>query len=200
MNWKVAAQLLLIACFAMGAMAGDRTKPASTTSAQRPYVFGEGEYRMGPEDVVQVFVWHEADLSTTAQIRPDGKLSLPLVGEIEATGKTATDLQNEITQKLKQFVTNPVVNVTIKEVNSPKISVLGQVRKPNAYKIRQRITALDAIALAGGFTDWAKKDHVTVIRSYGTEQTRIQLDLKHMLKEGQDRPFYLEPGDTVYVE
>src|SRR5512140_1927194 len=154
MNWKVAAQIVLVACLAMGALAGDRTKSDTKSTEATQYVFGEGEYRMGPEDVVQVFVWKEPDLSTTAQIRPDGKLSLPLVGEIEATGKTATALQTELATKLKQFVNNPVVTVTIKEINSPKVSVLGQVRKPDRYRIKQRITVLEAIALAGGFTDW----------------------------------------------
>jgi polysaccharide export outer membrane protein len=162
-------------------------------------VFGQAEYRLGPEDVISIFVWKQPDLSTTVVIRPDRKISLPLLGEVDAAGKTASQLQTEIAAQLKQFVVEPRVNVIVKEINSPVISVLGQVRKPDRYHIRQRVTALEAIAMAGGFTDFAKRDKITIIRMSGDEKIRIQVDLKKVVN-GNGEVYYLEPSDTSYVQ
>src|SRR4051794_5414748 len=96
--------------------------------SDRSDTFGESEYQLGPEDVIQVFVWKEDDLTTTAVIRPDGKITLKLVGEIVASRKTSSQLQQEIVEKLKAYVSKPVVNVIVMEVNSPKVSVFGEVR------------------------------------------------------------------------
>ena len=174
---------------------------ATTQSAPAPggQAFGEREYRLGPEDVLSVFVWKQPDLSTTAVIRPDRKISLPLLGEMEAAGKTACQLQTEITAALRQFVNDPRVNVIVKEVNFPAVTVLGQVRKPDRYHIRQRVTALEAIAMAGGFTEFAKRDRVTIIRNSDPEKTRIVVDLKKVVN-GSGDVYYLEPLDTVYVQ
>jgi len=163
--------------------------------------FGREEYRLGPEDVVEIFVWKEPELSRTVVVRPDGKISMPLITELVASGKTAAQLQTEITTKLRQLVTDPVVNVIVKEINSPKISVLGEVRKPDVYSIKHKITVLDAIALAGGFTEFAKRDKVLVLRNGSSAgQQRIALNLKRLLRDGGGEVFYLEPSDTVYVE
>lgn len=188
---RLSVVLFLLALSAWGA----QQKPAPAMNAAN----GDGEYRMGPEDVVQVWVWKEADLSTTAVVRPDGKLSLPLIGELDAKGKTATQLQGEVRTKLTTYIAEPVVTVIVKEINFPKISVLGQVHKPDVYKIRQKTTVLDAIALAGGFTDYAKRDKVVIIRNTSSRPQRIQVDLKHP-DEDHKGAFYLEPSDTIYVQ
>jgi len=158
----------------------------------------DSEYFLGPEDVVQVWVWKEPDLSTTAMVRPDGKISLPLIGEMDAKGHSAVQLQEEVRKRLEVFLSQPVVTVIIKEVNFPKISVLGQVRKPDQYKVRQKITVFDAIAMAGGFTDYAKRDKVTILRSKSSPPQTIQINLKHLTKENGQ--IYVQPFDTVYVE
>jgi polysaccharide export outer membrane protein len=163
-------------------------------------MFGQSEYKLGPEDVIKVFVWKQPELSTTVVIRPDGKISLPLLGELEATGKTAVQLQEEITARLLRYVADPMVNVTVTEVNSPKISVLGQVNKPDRYPIKQRLTVLDAIALAGGFTDFAKRDKITIIRNGGSDTIRIQVNLKKLVQDGGGEVYYVEPLDTIYVQ
>jgi polysaccharide biosynthesis/export protein len=157
------------------------------------------DYRLGPEDVVEVFVWKEPDLSTNVVVRPDGKISLPLVGELEVTGKSANQLQVEIEARLQKYVSQPVVNVMVKQINSLKISVLGEVRKPDVYKIKNRVTVLDAIAMAGGFTDLARPTKVVVLRNTPAGQQRFLVNLKEVT-ERQGQPFYLEPLDTVYVE
>lgn len=161
---------------------------------------GPSEYRLGPEDVIDVFVWKEPDLSTTVVIRPDGRISLPLANELEASGKTTVQLQQEITEKLRQFISEPVVNVMVKQVNSLKISVLGEVRKPDVYRIKNRVTVLDAIAMAGGFTDLAKTSRVIVLRNAPSGPQRIKINVKQAVAEESKAPFYLQPLDTVYVE
>lgn len=158
------------------------------------------DYRLGAEDVIDVFVWKEPDLTTTAVVRPDGKISLPLANEIQASGKTATELRAEITERLTQFVTQPVVSVMVKQVNSLKISVLGEVRKPDIYRIKHRVTVLEAIAMAGGFTDLAKPNKVVIIRNGKSGPQRIRINLKQAVADEHSTPFYLEPLDTVYVE
>src|SRR5881397_196268 len=101
------------------------------------------EYRLGPEDLIEVFVWKEPDLTTAVAVRPDGRISLPLTNELQAGGQTVIQLQGEITRCLSRYISNPVVNVILKEVKSPKIAVLGEVRKPDVYKMLQKINVLD---------------------------------------------------------
>jgi len=160
MHWKaVLATVFVFAGVARIAEAADTFTPTYTASPATP------EYRLGPEDVIEVFVWKQPELTTTVVIRPDGRISLPLTNELEASGKTALQLQKEITEKLREYITQPIVNVIVKQVNSLKISVLGEVRKPDVYRIKNQVTVLDAIAMAGGFTDLARPNRVIVIRN-----------------------------------
>jgi polysaccharide export outer membrane protein len=158
------------------------------------------DYRLGPEDVIDVFVWKEPDLSTTVVVRPDGKISLPLANELEASGKTAAELQQEIVDKLRRYVTQPVVSVMVKQINSMKISILGEVRKPDVYRIKNRVTVLDAIAMAGGFTDLARPTRVIVIRNTAKGPQKIRINVKQVVTGTDQAPIYLQPMDTVYVE
>jgi polysaccharide biosynthesis/export protein len=160
----------------------------------------EAEYRLGPEDVIEVFVWKEPELTTTVTIRPDGRISLPLASELEVSGKTAAELQQEITIKLSRYVVQPVVNVMVKQVNSLKISVLGEVRRPDVYKIKNLVTVLDAIAMAGGFTDLARPNRVIVLRSTAAGPQRIKINIKQLVEDDSGAPLFLQTLDTVYVE
>ena len=191
---RVAVVTLLLTCGAALATAADVHKPPVGTTPR------EAEYRLGPEDVIEVFVWKEPELTTTVVIRPDGRISLPLANELEASGKTAVELQQEITTKLSTYVLHPVVNVMVKQVNSLKISVLGEVRRPDVYRLKNRVTVLDAIAMAGGFTDLARPNKVIVLRSTPGGPQRIKINIKQLVAEGTGAPFYLETLDTVYVE
>jgi len=160
----------------------------------------ESDYHLGPEDVIDVFVWKEPDLSTTVVVRPDGKISLPLANEIEASGKTAVELQLEIVERLRKYVIQPVVNVMVKQINSMKISVLGEVRKPDVYRIKNRVTVLDAIAMAGGFTDLARPTKVIILRNTATGPQRIRINIKQVVEDDNHAAIYLQPLDTVYVQ
>lgn len=192
---KVGVAALVIAAGSLyHALAADAAKPGTVTTVPGP------EYRLGPEDLIDVFVWKEPDLTTTAVVRPDGKISLPLANEIVASGKTAAELRTEIAERLSQFVTQPVVSVMVKQVNSLKISVLGEVRKPDIYRIKHRVTVLEAIAMAGGFTDLAKPNKVVIIRNGAAGPQRIRINVKQAVEDQRTAPFYLEPLDTVYVD
>jgi polysaccharide export outer membrane protein len=158
------------------------------------------EFRLGPEDVLDVFVWKEPDLSTTVTVRPDGKVSLPLAGELDASGKTAVEMQKQIAEQLGTYIKQPVVTVIVKQINSLKISVLGEVRKPDVYKIKNRVTVLDAVAMAGGFTDLARPNHIVVLRKTASGPTRFVVNVNQLVEDKNGTPFYLEPLDTIYVE
>jgi len=173
----------------------------TSATAQQQRAYGDSEFRLGPDDVIEVSVYQEKDLSTVVPVRPDGKISIPLIGEMQASGKTATELQKEITQRYSRFIAEPAVTVVVKEVNSPKVSVLGEVKNPGIYKIRERATLLDVLAMAGGTTEYAKKDQIHVIRvdAKGTQQTiRIKLDDQYQGKKVG--PFFVLPYDQVYVK
>ena len=195
MHWEV----VLITICVLGSMSsvGQAADILKATYAAKPAV---PEYRLGPEDVIEVFVWKQPELTTTVVIRPDGRISLPLTNELEASGKTAIQLQKDITEKLREYITQPIVNVIVRQVNSLKISVLGEVRKPDVYKIKNQVTVLDAIAMAGGFTDLARPNRVIVIRNAQYGSQRIKINVKQVVADDGRAPFYLQPLDTVYVE
>src|SRR5579864_3640093 len=195
MQWKAAlTTVFILTSMTLIAKAADTLKPTYAANRSVP------EYRLGPEDVIEVFVWKQPELTTTVVIRPDGRISLPLTNELEASGKTALQLQKEITEKLREYIAQPIVNVIVKQVNSLKISILGEVRKPDVYKIKNQVTVLDAIAMAGGFTDLARPNRVIVIRNASSGQQRIKVNVKQVVADGSTAPFYLQPLDTVYVE
>jgi polysaccharide export outer membrane protein len=185
--------VLLVTSLAQ-ATAADVVKPPPGKIAS------EAEYRLGPEDLIEVFVWREPELTTTVVIRPDGRISLPLANELEASGKTALELQQEITARLSKYVVQPVVNVMVKQVNSLKISVLGEVRRPDVYRIKNRVTVLDAIAMAGGFTDLARPNRVIVLRNSSAGPQRIKINIKQLVADDSWPIFYLQTLDTLYVE
>jgi polysaccharide export outer membrane protein len=194
-HWRaVLATLFVFAGVALIAEAADTFTPTYTATPATP------EYRLGPEDVIEVFVWKQPELTTTVVIRPDGRISLPLTNELEASGKTSVQLQKEITERLQEYITKPIVNVIAKQVNSLKISVLGEVRKPDVYRIKNQVTVLDAIAMAGGFTDLARPNRVIVIRNAQSGPQRIKINIKQLVADESKTPFYLQPLDTVYVE
>ena len=164
--------------------------------------FGDSEYKLGPEDVIEVFVWHENDLGVPSEVvRPDGKISLPLIGEIQASGKTQAQLEGEITQKLRQYVSEPQVTVIVKEIHSAKVSVLGEVKKPGVYQIKERATVLDAIALAEGLTEYANRSKVILIRTTGNgDEKHYNINLDDFIKRSKSDPIYVQPYDKIYVQ
>jgi polysaccharide export outer membrane protein len=157
-------------------------------------------YVIGPEDVLYIHVWKEEALSRTVPVRMDGKISLPLIDDIQAAGYTARQLKEVLTQKLKAFVENPNVYVTVTEANSYKVYVSGQVRTPGVYRLRNETTILQIIPMAGGFTDWANQKKILVIRKEDGKEKRFTVNYKKIVKgDALDSNIILKAGDTIIV-
>jgi polysaccharide export outer membrane protein len=158
-----------------------------------------GEYTIGREDVLEVSVWKDPALTTTAPVRPDGKLSVPMIGDVDADGKTTRELSKEIAARLTPYVKEPVVSVIVREVNSRKFAIVGEVSKPGVYQMRGRTSILQAVAQAGGLTEFASRGGIVVIRSAKDgKERRLSVNLNDVV-EGDARVPTLWPGDTVYV-
>jgi polysaccharide export outer membrane protein len=160
------------------------------------------DYYIGPEDVLEVIVWRNADLSKVVTVRPDGRISLPLLGDIEATGLTPTQLTTSIVAKLKQFKETPTVSVILQQVNSYGVYVLGEVAKPGRYFLKSKTTLLQAITNAGGFTPMAARNKIVVFRWAEGQNREVKLKASYddiVLKDTSNQNVILKPGDTIVV-
>jgi len=161
------------------------------------------DYIIGPEDVLEITVWRNQDLSRLVQVRPDGRISLPLIGDVTAVGKTPVQLTAEISTKLKEYKESPTVAIVVKEVNSYAIYVLGEVGKPGKYPLKTKTTLLQGITVAGGFTPTAARNRLVVFRfndngNNGTEKLKASYD-DIVLRDGSQQNLELKPGDTIVV-
>jgi polysaccharide export outer membrane protein len=175
---------------------------ATTSSAQPLAASGnkpDDMFVIGNDDILSINVWKEPDLSRSIQVRSDGQISLPLMGEVQAAGRTPLQLEQQITAKLRDYITKPEVTVMVEQINSKKFNILGQVTKPGSYSIALAPTVVDAIALAGGTRDFAKQRSIYILRQTPNgSQTRIAFNYKDFLK-GNRQNVKLEPHDTVVV-
>jgi polysaccharide export outer membrane protein len=161
----------------------------------------DDNFVIGNDDVLAISVWKEPELTKSVPVRSDGKISLPLVGEIQAAGQTPHQLEQVITDKLKSFITTPEVTVVVEKVNSRKYNVLGEVTKPGSYPLTTEMTIMDAIAAAGGFRDFAKKSGVYVLRkSPNGQEAHLKFNYKDFVKGNNSaQNIKLEPNDTIIV-
>ena len=162
----------------------------------------KNDYIIGPEDVIEVSVWKSPDLSTTIMVRPDGMISLPLIGDIQASSHTAKELKEEIAQKLTEYKQDPIVSIIVKEANSQAIYVTGEVARPGKYPLRSETTIVQAITLAGGFTQWADKDQIVIIRKspMNPEGNRFTLKYSDIVSgKNMKANILLKAGDSVIV-
>jgi len=160
------------------------------------------EYFIGPEDVLDITVWKNADLSRQVIVRPDGRISLPLIGDISAVGRTAAQLSGDISAKLKEYKENPSVSIVVKEVNSYAIFVLGEVMKPGKYPLKSKTTLLQAITIASGFAPTAVRNKIVVFRFAKAGGGRIKMKASYddiVLRDGIDQDIELKPGDQIVV-
>ena len=175
--------------------------PAAPSAATAPAIVEPQSeaFRIGPEDVLDVQVWKNADLSRVVPVRPDGMISLPLVNDIRAAGLTPVELRQQITQRLAEFVPSPEVSVIVREVHSVKVAVLGAVRMPGHYEVKSSATVLDLIARAQGLTEFADRGRIVILRQNGSETRRIPFNYRK-LAEGSDQDnFFVQPGDIIVV-
>ncbi len=175
---------------------------ASTEKARQATDAKEaGHYIIGPEDVLEISVWKNADLSKVVSVRPDGRITLPLIGDVQAAGATPDKLKDDIAARLKRYQDAAVVSVIVQQVNSYRIYILGEVRNPGSYQVKTLTTLLQAVSLAGGFTPYASKDKIVLLHmneSGQEEKTTVRLkDIVYSEKGGKN--IMLRPGDTVFV-
>lgn len=164
----------------------------------------DDEYIIGPEDILIISVWKNADLTREVVVRPDGMITLPLIGDVKAWGVTPTQLREVITSKLEAFQRAVVVAVIVKEVNSYRVYILGQVNSPGVYPLKRRTSILQAIALAGGFSEFASVNKMVLIHeNQGSnppaKKMRISFDDIVDIDEESGKNLILEPGDTIFV-
>ncbi|HEU4522919.1 MAG TPA: polysaccharide biosynthesis/export family protein [Thermoanaerobaculia bacterium] len=159
------------------------------------------DYTIGIDDVLDIAVWNLPELQKTVPVRPDGKISLPLVNDVVAAGLTPMELRARLTEKIAEFVQSPDVSVVVREIRSLKVSVLGQVREPGRYDLKGPSTVFDALAMAGGLTEFAARRKITILRTTSTTVERLHFDYDAAV----DRPatangsLTIQPGDVVVV-
>lgn len=227
-QWTVAAAAVSVTCCLLhaqtqpqpAAVVGSFSTPFSTpeapvgtsfqTKGGNPALAGpdsrvtptvDAHYLIGADDVLTVNVWHEPEVSRNVPVRPDGKISLPLVGDVQAAGLTPTQLKAELETRFTKFLTNPDVSVIVAEIRSQRINVLGQVQRPGTYALIPPMNVLDAVATAGGLREFAKPNKIYVLRTLPSGQVeRIKVQYNNVLKgKHGSQDVILQTRDTVVV-
>ena len=195
---KVLITGLLVVCVSV-TIASSQEGKKGPQEQSKPEV-EDSKYIIGPEDVLAIDVWKEPTLSKTVPVRMDGKISLPLIDEVTATGLTPLQLKEILIKKWKEFIDDPVVSVVVTQANSYKVYVSGYVQKPGVYTLGRETTILQIIPLVGGFTEWANQQKIIVIRREDGKEKRMTINYKKIIKgDDPDSNIVLKPGDTVIV-
>lgn len=179
--------------------AQDSKVAAPSGPAQGAIAADNDQYVIGPEDVLLIYVWKEESITKSVPVRIDGKISLPLVNDIQAAGFTPLQLQKILTEKLKDFIENPTVTVTVMEANSFKVYVSGEVKQPGIHRIRSEMTLVKLIIMAGGFTEWADQKNILVITKENGTEKRMIVNYKKII-EGKEPDIVIKRDDTVIVK
>jgi polysaccharide export outer membrane protein len=194
---RLVAGLLIFSALSAAAPAGAQAPPAGASDRDGNRNAAPETYRIGPEDVLQISVWKNETMSRTVQVRPDGKISLPLLNDVQAGGLTALELREVLTKQLAAYMPNPEVSVIVTDVRSFKVSVIGEVARPGRYELKSWTTVLDVLALAGGFTQFASRSRIVILQPDGKTMKRIPFNYNKIA--GEQENFYLRNGDIVLV-
>lgn len=193
----ISVVLVLVAATIAGPASGQQTVKTATNRDQAPEF---GEYRIGPEDVLQISVWKNEAMTRTVPVRPDGKVSLPLLNDVQAAGLTPMQLRDALIKKMVEYVPAPEVSVIVLEVRSFKVSVIGEIPRPGRYELKSGTTVLDVLAMVGGFSQFASRSRIVVLRPEGKTMKRIPFNYNKAIADGGEQEnFYLRPGDMVVV-
>jgi polysaccharide export outer membrane protein len=189
----LAALVLALLCAqpARGGQADGTARPPGTELA--------GDYRVGPEDVLDISVWNNPAISRVVPVRPDGMISLPLINDVKAAGLTPMQLRNELARKLSDYVPSPSVSVIVSDVRSFKVSVLGEVIRQARFELKSPTTILDVIALAGGFNQFAAPARIIILRRDIDGRERIPFNYNKVMQGATEEIVYLQPGDIIFV-
>ena len=160
----------------------------------------DSSYKIGPNDVLNIFVWREADLTRDVTVTPDGKITFPLIGEIVAEGQTVLELKKTLTDKLQDFVTAPEVTVIVKESRSQVIYAIGKLARPGVLALAPNMTVMQALSAAGGFAEWADPKNIMIVRREGGKEIQLRFNYKEYTSgEKMEQNILLKPGDTIVV-
>lgn len=177
-----------------------QTPPDTAATSMSKSATDDPNYVIGAQDVLDISVWHEPDLTRTVPVRPDGKISLPLLNDIQAGGLTPTKLSEEITAGLKKFVTDPQVTVIVSVINSQRVYILGEVNRAGAYPLLPGMTILQALSSSGGFTPFAKTKSIYLLRIEGDKSTKIPFNYKDVIAgRHPEQNIVVKAGDTIVV-
>ncbi len=186
MRWILVLAMLLLAA-------------AQPAMAQGAAADGPPVYQLNPGDVVRISVWREEELLREARIQPDGSVSYPLVGSVEAAGKSPDDVAADIKQQLEQFIPDAVVTVELLEAQGYRVYVIGEVNRPGEYQLSQPITVMQALSIAGGLTPFAGERRIQILRTQSEPQINVPFNYKAVAGGEMDKNIFLQAGDTVIV-
>jgi len=199
--WAVACSVLGIVALSgvfFGCASG-RVNPNSwSDNSTAPAALGP-HYRIGAEDMLHIAVWENTQLTLDVVVRPDGKISFPLVQDVQAEGLTAAELADVLHQKLLPYVKEPQVAVIVTQVNSPKVFIVGNVTRPGPYPLRSDMSVLQALSLAGGFTQFASPRSLKLVRGLGAKQEVRKINYYNLIDGAGEGNYLLMPGDTIVV-
>lgn len=209
MKWPLVVLMAMLLAMPVAGVSQQQTSPAVPAGSQNlpPAVADVAKadktdtahYIIGAEDTLQITVWKEPTLSGTVPVRPDGRISLVLLGDLPAAGMTPMQLAADITQRLKKYIQDPSVSVVVLAVNSQRIFIIGEVGHVGAVSMTAGMTPLQAIAAAGGLSPFANSKHIYILRGTGAAQKKIPFNYKSALKGDDKQDVSLEPGDTIVV-
>lgn len=193
--------ILLLATAAAGQQDANKAKPVAITPANSGQsTTGDPNYVIAPQDVLDVSVWKEPDLTRAVPVRPDGKISMPLLNDVQAAGLTPEQLAKEITNGLRKFVNEPQVTIVVSQINSQRIYILGEVNRPGAYPLLPQMSILQGLSSAGGFTIFANVKNVYVLRAENGKQQKYPFNYKDALAgKHLEQNIPLKSGDTIVV-
>jgi len=207
-TWKAAvAALVLISSIALAKDAPAQAASNSTsdkTAADKAMIAASAsqagpDYVIGPEDVLHISVWKETELTTTLPVRPDGKISLPLLDDVQASGLTPKQLAASVTEKLKKYIADPHVTVVVNQINSKRIYLVGEVLHVGAMAMLPNMTVLQALSSAG-LNQFANTKRIYVLRTENGRQQKLPVDYRRLVKGEQiEQNYVLQPGDTIVV-
>lgn len=178
----------------------DQSPSADTGSASQKIATQDPNYIIGPQDVLDISVWKEQEVSRVVPVRPDGRISLPLLNDVQAAGLTPSQLAAQITTSLKKFVTDPQVTVIVTAINSQRVYILGEVTRPGAFPMLPGMNVLQGLSSAGGFTQFAKTKSIYVLRMQDGKQQKYPVNYKEVISgKRPDQNISLKAGDTIVV-
>ncbi len=196
---KAIRQIAVAATLVLGACAGNQELPSAVDVGSAP----EPQYKIGPGDALTIFVWRNPDLGISVPVRPDGRISVPLLEDVDAAGKTATELSREIEENLAQYIQDPLVTVIVTGFvgnYTEQVRIVGQAANPQAIPYRAKMTLLDAMISVGGLAEFAAGNRATLVRSVGGEQKQYRLRVADLIKDGDiSANASLLPGDVIII-